>query len=193
MNDSFSSGAGRLARSLLWGTLCCASAAQATDISYSLTSLGGDLWRYEYTLDNTSGGIDFDGISVYFDLAHTHEIISFTAPAGWDAYVYQAAPDLPADAYIDSARLSGLVPAGAVITGFLVDFRYAAGVTPGAQSFELFFSDPFAVVGAGITTAVPESGTYALMLLGLGALGLRARQAAGRRGNDAAQSTGAQA
>jgi threonine dehydrogenase-like Zn-dependent dehydrogenase len=75
----------------------------------------------------------------------------------------------------------------------VVDFRSAAGVTPGAQSFELFVSDPFAVVGAGITAAVPEPETFALMLLGLGALGLRARQAAARRNDGAAQPTGAPA
>lgn len=170
----------RLASRVLCAALWCAGAAQAADIDYALTSLGSDLWRYDYTLVNSAGSPGFDEFTVYFDLPGTREIIAFTAPVGWNALVVPVDPDLPASGFFDAVHIAGVVAVGSGTSGFSVEFRTAAGVSPGAQRFELAVSDPFQVVASGITTAVPEPSSYALMLAGLGVLTLGGRVQARR-------------
>lgn len=170
MNQLFFSAASRRRLHCLCIALGCTSAAQATGIDYSLTSLGSDIWRYDYKLDNTSAGPGFDEITLYFDLPGTQEIISFAVPAGWSGLVLPIDPGLPASGFVDAVHNAGLVAAGSTVSGFSVEFRHATGMTPGAQSFELAVSAPFQVVASGLTTAVPEPATYALMLSGLGVL-----------------------
>lgn len=176
---------GRMLCAALW----CAGAAQAADIDYALTSLGSDLWRYDYTLVNSAGSPSFDEFTVYFDLPDAQKIIAFTAPVGWNALVVPVDPNLPASGFFDAVHIAGVIAAGSGTSGFSVEFRAAAGVSPGTQRFELVVSDPFQVVASGITTAVPEPSSYALMLAGLGVLTLGARVQA--RSAGAARGTGA--
>jgi hypothetical protein len=93
----------------------------------------------------------------------------------------QPDPLLPDAGFFDALSLSGAAPAGSVISGFSVAFSYLAGLTPGAQRFDLVTSDPFQTVYSGTTTAAPSTVPLpvpaALLLVGLatGALGSRAR------------------
>ncbi len=180
MIDTWLAWTARTCKPLMAAALCTATWAQAVEVDYSLSALGGDLWRYTYTLDHTAGGVDFDEFTVYFDLPDTVEIVAFSAPSGWDALIVQPDTDLPAPGFFDALHLGGLVASGSVVSGFSVDFRQSVGVTPGAQTFELVRSEPFAVVGGGITSPVPEPGVYALLLLGLGVVGAASRRAGAR-------------
>jgi len=171
-------GVRRWARHLIWAALCGASATHAAGIDYTLTALGGDIWRYDYTLVGSAGDPAFDEFTVYFDLPAAQQISSFTTPGGWDGLVAQVDPALPDGGYVDALHLGGPVAAGSRIAGFSVMFQAGAGLLPGAQRYELITSDTFTVVGSGLTAAVPEPGTYALMLSGLALLGWAARRQA---------------
>jgi hypothetical protein len=58
---------------------------------------------------------------------------------------------------------------------FSVGFAHLGAGKPGSQAFEIF-ADDFSIKGGGITSAVPEPATVALMLAGLVTVGLRARR-----------------
>lgn len=165
----------------LWLAVCCAPMANAAGIEYSLTSLGSNAWRYDYTLDNTLPTLSFDEITIYFDLPNVLSIDSFVAPSGWDPITIQPDIGLPASGFVDAVRLAGDVPVG-TFSGFSAEFHYAPGLTPAAQMFELLLSSPFEVIDTNqtthgaVVTAIPEPETYALMLSGLGVLGWVARR-----------------
>jgi len=164
---------------LLLAGLACVSTAQAAMVEYSLTALGGDVWRYDYSLSNIGPAESFDEFTVYFDAPGITGITAVATPAGWSSLVVQPDPQLPDAGFFDALSLSGAVPAGSVISGFSVSFSYLAGLMPGAQRFDLVVSEPFQTVYSGVTAATPSSvplpAPAALMLLGLGALASRAR------------------
>ena len=152
---------------ILAAALTLACAAQAATVSYSVNALGGDLWRYNYTLDNTAGAAAFDEFTVYFDLPGVSALVGFTSPAGWDSLIVQPDTNLPDAGYFDALHLAGAVAPGSTAAGFSVDFLVAPGQTPGAQRFDLVTSANSQPVFSGITSAVPEPGSGALMLAGL--------------------------
>ena len=189
---------------ILLVVLLSISAAQAAVIEYSVTSTGADTWRYDYTINNTSGNVSFDEFTVYFDWAKVTALSLYTTPTGWDNIVIQPDPALPAAGYVDSVSLAGLIPAGSVFSGFSVDFSYLSGLTPGAQAFDLVLSNPFETVYSGVTVAapgpnpIPEPNTYALMLLSLCVMAVGSRAYARRtvhldRGNVTSDDAGEQA
>lgn len=184
-SSTVATGVRRWARPLIWAALCGASATQAAGIDYTLTALGGDVWRYDYTLAPAAGSPAFDEFTVYFDLPQAQAIMAVSAPGGWDAFVAQVDPALPDGGFVDLLHGAGPVLAGSVTSGFSVVFQAGAGLTPGAQRFDLIQSAPFTVVASGLTAAVPEPGTYALMLSGLALLGWAARRQARRQGERA--------
>ncbi|MBC7957405.1 MAG: hypothetical protein H7Y33_16245 [Cytophagales bacterium] len=161
--------------------LACASTAQAAMVEYSLTALGGNVWRYDYTLSNTGPAVSFDEFTVYFDQPGIAGITAAATPAGWSSIVVQPDPILPDAGFFDALSLAGSVPAGGVISGFSVAFSYLAGLTPGTQRFDLVTSEPFQTVFSGITSAAPSPVPLpvpaALLLVGLaaGAFGSHAR------------------
>lgn len=165
----------------LWFAACFAPMAAAAGVQYSLTSLGSNAWRYDYTLNNTGPTLSFDEITIYFDLPNVLSIDSFVAPTGWDPIVVQPDTGLPASGFVDALHTAGNVPAG-TFSGFSAEFHYAPGLTPAAQMFELLLSSTFEVLvrdqttKVAIITPVPEPETYALMLSGLGVLGWAARR-----------------
>ncbi|MCR5881926.1 hypothetical protein LRS03_03240 [Rhizobacter sp. J219] len=160
-----------------------AGVAQAAMVEYSATSLGGDVWRYDYRLVNDGPALAFDEFSVYFDAAGVTNLSVAASPAGWSSLVVQPDPQLPDVGYFDALHLSGLVPAGSTLGGFSVLFTAGQGFVPGAQRFELLLSEPFTTVYSGMTeaavSAVPLPAPALLLLAGLG-LGatLRRRRAA---------------
>jgi hypothetical protein len=168
-------------KGLLLAGLTYASTANAAMVEYSLTALGGDVWRYDYTVSNIGPAENFDEFTVYFDTPGVTGITAIATPAGWSSLVVQPDPLLPDAGFFDALNLSGAVPAASVIPGFSVSFSYLAGLTPGAQRFDLVISEPFETVYSGITSTTPSpvplpaSAALLLMGLGAGAFGSRAR------------------
>lgn len=150
------------------------SMATAGVIDYTTTSLGGNLWRYDYTINNTTPSIGFDGFTVYFDVNSFELLTGATAPANWDLLVLEPDTTLPADGLYDALHLGGPVGDGVSLSGFSVSLTYLGAGTPGAQPFELYMSDPFAVVYTGETSELrdpgqlPEPTSLALVLLAIG-------------------------
>ncbi len=174
----------RWAACALLGALACVSTAQAAMVEYTATSLGGDAWRYDYTLNNSGPALSFDEFTVYFDAPGASALSAAATPGGWSSLVVQPDPLLPDAGFFDALHLSGNVAAGSTITGFSVFFSYLAGLTPGAQRFELVTSEPFQTVYSGLTSLatpspVPLPAGFALMLFGLcsgGAFSLRGKR-----------------
>lgn len=148
------------------------SMACAGVVDYSATALGGNLWRYDYTINNTPG-IVFDEMSIYFDVNRYELLTSPVAPAGWDPLVMQPEPVIPADGVFDVLNLNGYVANGETVPGFSVTFAYLGLGDPGVQSFDLLDSSEFIVTYSGRTSSgepggnVPEPGSAVLVVLAL--------------------------
>ena len=151
----------------------------AAGIHYSLTSLGANTWRYDYVLNNGDPSLSFDELTLFFDYPGVMSIDSFVVPVGWDPLIIQADPGIPARGFVDAVHSAGLLPTGS-FSGFSVEFHYAFGSMPAAQTFQLIASAPFDVIATDQTTniavAVPEPSTYVLILSGLVFFGAIARQ-----------------
>ena len=157
------------------------STAHADLVQYQVTSLGANTWRYDYTINNTTPSAGFDELTIYFDPSKYSLLNSPVAPAGWDPLVIQPDTGIPADGYFDVLNLGGLLADGASFTGFSIEFTYLLNGTPGSQSYDLYDSSDFILVGSGRTTGaptndVPEPDTLALMLLGVGCIGFMRRR-----------------
>ena len=149
------------------------SSANATSVKYTVASLGGNAWRYDYTLTNIDLTRPFDELTVFFDPS-VYELLSAPlAPAEWDPIVVQPDTGIPSDGFYDVLKLSGPVTDISSISGFSVSFRYLSTGSPGAQPFTLLDSSGFITIQTGRTevpgavVVVPEPPTALLLLLGV--------------------------
>ncbi len=176
-----------------------AGALQASPIYYTATDLadttvGDDLWRYDYEVANETGLV-LDRFEVFFDIDdYDFNLVStplgdevdpadYSAPAGWEGLMLPDDPFFLADGIfiINQAFFDpiGEILDGDAVTGFSVTFIWRGIGTPGSQPFD-FFDDPFFdPAGSDFTqlrqtTGVPEPATGAL--LGLGLLALLSRR-----------------
>lgn len=154
----------RLAAALL--VAAAFPAAQAADIAYTATSLGGSSWRYDYVVTNTDlPGLD--EFSIFFDRASFSGLAVSATPSGWSSIALQPSETL--DGVFDSLALNNSLAPGASLGGFSVNFTFLAQGVPGAQPFQIV--DPFdgnAVLQTGMTiAAIPEPQALALLLAGI--------------------------
>ncbi len=152
-------------------TLLLGAAAHAGIVQYTTTALGGDLWRYEFTLQGQAPSGGFDGLTIYFAPTSFGLLTSLVAPPDWDPLVIQPDTALPADGFVDLLHVSGLLNGTVDPVGLSVDVRYLGTGSPSSQRFELYVSDPFSVVLSGETqqaNEVPEPGTIFLVAVALG-------------------------
>jgi hypothetical protein len=162
-----------LAAGVLWS-----AQAVASPILYEVESLGGDAWRYTYTVGNdTSAPIEsfriyFDYGLYEFDLVEVEPFPGFVAeevdpetyagPADWDVWVAPTDNILGEefDGFYDALALGDPIApmdftypiaTAELLSGFSVAFRYLGSGTPGSQFFELLDAFGTEVRGTGFT------------------------------------------
>jgi hypothetical protein len=168
-----------------WGGCLLANAAQALTLSiqYQLFALGGNQYRYEYTVHNEDmiGGETLTLFDLLFDPLRYDEfsLLPDSPPAitaHWTENVWLSAPGVFA-AY-DVAANNGGLPAGASLDGFAVQFAWWGGPDlPGPQPFEVYDPDTFDLLATGLTAplaTVAEPPVWSL--LAFGGLALRWRR-----------------
>jgi hypothetical protein len=153
---------------LAWGS-------NATEVAYSVTSLGGASWQYNYTVSNISLGQAVREVTINFDADSCRNLaVVAPSPAGWDAVVMQPEPFLHDTGVYDALTLGSGILGGQSISGFLVRFDWLGAGAPGSQSYQIVNPVTFETIESGST--VPEPAT--LSILGLGSLVLAKRRRA---------------
>lgn len=178
-----------------------AGPALAVGVEYRLVPLGGERYRYDYTLFNDGAlgpATALSLIDLLFDPAGYDEgsLANASAPAlaaQWDQSFLAAAPGVPA-AFDIFATGGGLAP-GERLAGFAVEFLWRGAGTPGAQPFSVADPLSFATLIEGQTTPVPEPRAWLLLAAGALALAvpLRRRRALAAAGLLALAAQAAQA
>lgn len=155
--------------------LLVAQTANAIAINYNLIALGGDDYRYEYTVTNDGSlgaGIALEWFAILFDPVLYDEssltIVTADPPASdWDELILGSG--LLIDAAYDVFALAGGIADGGNVTGFAVEFTWLGTGAPGAQPFEIYDPFSFDVIETGSThttvSAVPEPGTLTLLFI----------------------------
>ena len=150
---------------------------QATTIQFTATDLndasgpGGDLWQYSYVVSGFTFPMN-DDFSILFSPNLYRGLENPPPPVtDWDILTLQPDPALPADGLYDALALADNA---SLANPFTVRFVWlgGSGTTPGAQPFAITAFDAqgnvLRVVETGQTTsAVPEPGTFVLLVTGL--------------------------
>ena len=153
--------------------LLVAPAAHATNILYTETGLGGGLWQYDFTVENTSSMGDAHPYlwKVSLDFENEAYVTLLNNPGSWTVGTFTG--DLPyttdyVEMYSDAGDFDVLP--GALLAGlsFTADYRL------GEIIYEVWFSDHGTPEDwtsiSGTASAVPEPATC--WLLGFGLIGL---------------------
>jgi len=168
------------AASLVMPLLSGSTPALATSVQYTLLPLGGDSYRYEYSVSNDGSlgsGVGIQLFDLLFDptqYAESSLVITTPLPlsADWDQTFLASAPGDPA-AYDALALAAGIADA-ATVGGFSVDFAWIGTGAPGSQPYRIYDPTSFALLAEGVTSSsTPEPATVWLLGAPLGLLTLR--------------------
>lgn len=146
---------------------------------YTETSLGGGLWRYEYTLRNDLDPVSSSGVNLYdavlqFGLPAT--VVAL--PTDW-AFIQDSVSVEVFSTIFGAPPAGSDIPPGANLPGFIFDLDQQSGAIPFTYTYfdEGNPSQPLVLSGTATQAAVPEPSALSLSLLGIGALALaRARR-----------------
>ncbi|MBI5055451.1 MAG: hypothetical protein HZB61_02355 [Nitrospirae bacterium] len=147
-----------------------ASASAGSNVLYSETNLGNELWQYDYTINNTSTTGEYL-FNVWFDFSQTATVTGLPLPEGWmGATVWEGTNTTT---YLDPVSIdpSYDLAAGNSLSGFSFIIDYQAGNIP----FTAYFDDHAGNISeiTGTTVAGPEPISSILFLSGGLALSVR--------------------
>ena len=150
--------------------------AGAVSIYYNLTALGGDTYRYDFTINNDGGlpALGFvEGFLYYFADADILAIITNNRAitSNWDEAIFEGTLTDP-DAYDAIMTGSTGIAFGGSLSGFVVQFRWNGQGIPAHQLFRNDRSGALDTTRLSVRLSSPE--TRHLGLLGLGSAGLLA-------------------
>ena len=169
--------------------LATVASAEATSVTFTTASLGGNHYEYTYEVSNNSLAVAIEELTIFFNYG-TYENLVVTSPlADFDEIVAQPALVLgvPTAGFYDALTLTTGIAPGGQAGGFSVSFDFLGVGLPGAQRFEIIDPDTFDTIASGQTAPangvpggpVPEPST--LLLIGTGAAGLLRRRLIKRR------------
>jgi hypothetical protein len=156
-----------------------AIASPSISISYTLVPMGGNSYKYVYSITNNgtlTGSAPVQLFDILFDTSQYQEssLQIVTPPnlnAQWSQEILTGIPPAIPAAY-DALALAGGVPAGTTVTGFAVQFTWQGTGTPGPQPFEIYDPVSFALLQSGQTTSapvsVPAASVLSLILISVG-------------------------
>jgi hypothetical protein len=144
--------------------------AQAISIQYDVIALGGNQYRYDYSITNDGSlgsGTAIQLFDILFDPANFLEsslTISTPSPLaqGWDQLILASAPGVPA-AY-DALATAGGIADGSTVGGFAVEFTWIGTGLPGSQPFAIYDPSTFDLLSEGTTTSVVPTPAAAWLL-----------------------------
>ncbi len=127
-----------------------ASASQAVDLSYSLSSSGGSTYVADFTVINNSSGAPIEELIIYFAPGEYQNISVTKSPADWDPLAIE--PDAGGAALANWLVFGSGIGAGAMRGEFSVQFDYllADGSMPGSWSFEIIDPYTFDILESGM-------------------------------------------
>ena len=166
------------------------AAAAAVSIQYTVVPVSGSTYKYVYSVTNmnAAGGASVQLFDIFFDNS-LYSSLSIVSPgsinANWSQQILPGIIPGPPAAYDSLSIFGGGIPPGGTVTGFAVQFTWLGAGTPGAQPFQIYdpSTTPITLLQNGATflsTSIPASSTFSLILLGLGLAAASAVQARGR-------------
>jgi hypothetical protein len=164
---------------ILLRSLSSQTVAGTISVSYNLVSLGGNVYRYVYSITNNGsvgGGAPVQLFDVLFDTSLYREpslqiVTPSSLQAQWSEELLASLPGVPA-AY-DALALRGGILAGSTVSGFSVQFTWLGSGVPGSQPFQVFDPVTFQLLQTGQTVGssavgAPAASTLSLILIGVG-------------------------
>ena len=144
-----------------------------SEITYSLTEIGGGVWEYEYTVANLGLPEGIDEFVVWFDysLYDNLAITTYLPPAlDWNETLTQPVASLSTVGSYDA--MTQATPQrlwiGEEAGSFAVSFAWLGEGAPGPQFYEIIDPETSHAIDSGWTVPEPVS----IGLLGLGAVAL---------------------
>ena len=145
------------------------ASAYATTIYYDLQDLGGNVWQYDYTVQNDSLGTALGEFTIWFDYGLYDVLFVESAKADWYEQSFDPVWDAtgPNDGFYNTIALAAGIAPGAEEAGFSVSFLWLYDFAPPSyQRFEVI--DAGQIIDQGLTVpmqhvTVPEPGTLLLV------------------------------
>lgn len=151
------------------------AAFAAVSIQYSVVPMGGNVYRYIYSISNLGVGPAVQLFDILFDTSLYQEgSLQIVTPSPlntqWSQQIlHSIPPGVPAS--YDALSLTGGIPSGTTVSGFSVQFTYLGSGTPGAQPFQVYDPGTLNLVQSGQAVpapSVPVASTLSLILLAIG-------------------------
>jgi len=160
--------------------------ANTVVFGYSLTGLGSNVYRYDYSIYNNGSlgaGVPIQLFDILFDTGlYLDSSLLIVTPAPlqsqWSETWLSQLPQLPA-AY-DVLALGGGIPVGSWVSGFAVQFTWLGPGLPGSQPFRIYSPQTFEVLQTGNTSPEPSFFGALGLSLAYGVWKVRRRQASTR-------------